>query len=236
MTHALAFEVSASQLKGPRQYQNDSYYVGEHWLVVADGAGSHASARDVADHVVEHYGDLAKSVTSQLIAAALTGAPQRLSSSLAAAGNTDASTVIAAVLDDADMLWLSSVGDSRFVVMRNGNIITANSLHNQRAAALFLHPGAEVPYGADAMLTRYIAAGESYPADVSIIQPLPDDIVLLLSDGVESALGLAAIIDTINASGPDPQLINRDIMSAASMKGLSDNATCVAGRIIRGIS
>lgn len=234
MTAKLCFQTKASQLTGARQYQNDSYYIGQRWLVVADGAGSHAAARDVSDHVVEHYGDLAQSAPPHLMADALATAPQSLSASLARAGIEDASTVVAAVLDDAGQLWLSSVGDSRLLVVRDGQIIATNSLHNQRAAFLLDHPDDVPPYGSDGMLTRFIAAGETFPADTISLEPRSDDVVLLLSDGVEGALDLEQIRSAVQAAGTDPHAINSAIMSTASKNGLADNATCVVGRITEG--
>lgn len=234
MTANLSFQSKASQLTGARKYQNDSYYVGERWLVVADGAGSHPAARDVADHVVEHYGDLAQTAPAHLIEDALASAPQKLGSTLASAGIEDASTVVAAVLDDTGHLWLSSVGDSRLLVVREGQIIAQNALHNERAAFLLQHTNTIPPYGSDAILTRFIAAGESYAADTVSLQARADDVVLLLSDGVEGALPLDDIRSTVQAHGPDPKAINRAIMSTASRNGLADNATCVVGRITKG--
>jgi len=234
MTGKMIFEHKASQLTGPRQFQNDSYYVGDRWLVVADGAGSHAAAREAADHVVEHYGDLARKAPAHLMAQALAAAPLALGDNLARAGIEDASTVVAAVIDDAEQLWLSSVGDSRLIVVREGQIIGVNTLHNEKAAFLLEHTNTLPPYGSDAILTRFIAAGEKYAPDTITLQALPDDVVLLLSDGVEAAIGLDQIRTTVEATGPDPEAINRSIMSTASKNGLTDNATCVVGRITRG--
>ncbi|ABM10054.1 serine/threonine protein phosphatase PrpC [Pseudarthrobacter sp. PvP004] len=234
MSSKLLFQFKASQLTGPRQFQNDSFYVGKRWLVVADGAGSHASARDVADRVVDHYGDLAQTAPARSIGDALASAPKDLGTTLSHVGLEDASTVVAALLDDADQLWLSSVGDSRLLVVREGQIIATNALHNAKADFLLAHNNTLPPFGADAVLTRYIAAGEGYPADTFSLQAQADDVVLLLSDGVEGAVDLDHIRSTVEANGLDAEAINRDIMATASKNGLVDNATCVVARITRG--
>lgn len=233
MTKKYAFAPGAYQLKGPREFQNDSFYAGENWLVLADGVGGHSTARMAADIAVEYYAELAQKTGPASMPEALMAAPEELASRLHAARVHDATTVVAAILDDEDRLWMSSVGDSRVLLIRGSQIIAANQLHNASAAALLLSPGNEPPYGAAAQLTRFIAYDENFPADTALARPQPDDLIILISDGVEGAAGLhniTEIIDTTTSSD-DAQSVTRQILQAASAAGLTDNATCVVGRI-----
>lgn len=232
MTKTLVFAAAAHQLQGPREFQNDSYYAGEDWLVVADGVGGHPSARSAADCAVEYYAELAQQVTASAMPEALMAAPQNLAVRMAESGVRDATTVVAAILDSDDTLWLSSVGDSRLFLIRGTRIVAINHLHNAHAAALLLAPGDDPPYGSESRLTRFIAFDEAFPADIALVRPQIDDLVVLVSDGVEGAAGLQTITDAISQmKGKGVQSITRQILATASLAGLTDNATCVAARI-----
>lgn len=232
MTRTLAFAVTANQMTGPRDVQNDAYFHGEYWATVADGAGFHAQARATADVVVDHYAQIAQTVASTLVPDALLSAPADIARKLAAANVTAASTAVVAILDESDRLWLTSIGDSRIVVIRNGDILYTNHLHNARAETRLLQPEVDPPFGSESHLTRCLASDAGFPPDVAVVAPHIGDQIILLSDGIDGILSLTAIRDASLLGNGAPIAVSEQILQAALSHTLTDNATCVVARVV----
>lgn len=223
---------AAEQLRGPRKNQNDSYYVGETWMAVADGVGAEPGSRDAADAAVDYFGTVAKSATGS-IARAILDAPARLTSSLVDNGMFGASTIAAAVLDPDGVLWLVSIGDSRFVVIREGVVISTNHLHNRAEYSRLVDPEADVPWGASSSLTRAVTSRGSGVPEIQLVAPLSGDTIVLLTDGVDGKLSLSQLLESVGAHST-PSAMCGAILEHAALYELADNATCAVAVISEG--
>ncbi|RFA10784.1 hypothetical protein B7R54_17410 [Subtercola boreus] len=226
----LHFVSAAASLLGPREYQNDAYSTNRLVVVLADGAGAGADARQAADFVVNHYASF-DDITSDGVIEGLLDAPRSIGAQLQGVECVAGSTAAAAVLDGSARLWLSTLGDSRIVVVRQGRIVHLSRLHNRAAALRESEPTAVVPPGAASSLTRMIASGRDDVPDVSVLTAREGDQVILLSDGADSKV--SPLQAAKFALGDRRGRAARMIVDAASEQGLSDNATCVVAEIWR---
>jgi protein phosphatase len=219
----LEFAATAVQVTGPRDFQNDSFGYGPGYVVVADGVGSDVSARYAADLVTEYYAALATSVVN---VDALLGAPARISGRLLDRPDTGNSTVVAALIDEIGRLWLTAIGDSRYVVVRAGKVLAHNEPHNRAAYARSLDPATPTTFAAESVLTRSLGGGRRDVPDVRAVAAAPGDVVVLMSDGVDAKLTLARILETVDEAST-PSACCSALLAAASDSTLDDNATCL---------
>jgi len=229
----LRLTVGAAQWQGPRDRQNDAYLCGDRFAVVADGAGSDPTTATLAYAAAQVWVDLAGTDGQQDMATALLRAPEVSGDVLAARGLSHATTLAGAFLDDRDRLWVTTVGDTRVVVLREGSFLLVSRPHNRAAEMALRLPEDSVPVEATAVLTRFVSAGESAVPDVSVLLPRTADVVVVMSDGVDAVLGLTRVREESARRDLSPQELAELLVDDVRRHGGTDNATCVVARVAR---
>lgn len=224
--------VAASQHLGPRTRQNDSYFHGSVFAAIADGVGDTAEARAAADVAVDYYAELAHNPDRERtgwIARVLLDAPAEIATRLGDMKNPCSTTAAAVLLDENDVLWTSTIGDSRAFIFREGTVIFASTPHNRAAQIRLEQPGATIPPSSNAILTRSLSACTVHLPDLSFLTIRAGDVIVLVTDGVDGTIGVEGICDAIRHGNGDPDFAERRLMSATAGQGLLDNATCIVG-------
>lgn len=230
MTAVLVFDTAAGQLLGPRAHQNDDYFHGPSWVLVADGVGSDPQAREAAHLAVVHYGRLGQDRRAGRFPAALLAAPADVGRALAAAGIRAGTTLAGAVLDDAGRLWVTTVGDSRAVVVRGGEVLVASRPHNSAAERALLTPHLPVPDLASSVVRRSLSWSSADVPDIAVLEARPGDVVVVATDGVDAVVTLDDLRRL--ASGESPAAVVDALLARVGAATARDNATCAVGRVV----
>lgn len=165
----------------------------------------------------------------------LTGAAQQdvlaLNHALPQGSRVMGATLVS-VLIQRNLLWLSSVGDSRIYLYRAGAMLPLNRPHvfgkENREDAVLTGGGRPSDARQDKKLTAYLGQENLRKVDrnVNPIKLMPSDRVLLMSDGVFGTVGED---EMVRSMGLSPDLAAKDIirMVEAANKPHQDNATVV---------
>jgi len=207
-------------------------------FVVADGMGGY-SAGDVAADIVaktmseSYYSEQVNAATD--IAGALRYAvkqaqkkvteEQQRSPDKAQMGSTMVSAVVR-----ANDVWVANVGDARCYRLREGKLKQLSKDHSwvaEQVAAGVLKPSETKGHPLRSAVTRAIGQAQaSAEPDVSQHEWLPNDRLLLCSDGLWDMLGDDKIL-TLLASEPNPKEATDALVKAANDEGGQDNITAI---------
>ncbi|HEY0187767.1 MAG TPA: protein phosphatase 2C domain-containing protein [Cellulomonas sp.] len=230
---ALVLDAAAAQWVGARERQNDVTLYGERFVAVADGAGDDLSAAVAADVAVQVWAQQADSLDSAGTLHGLLGAPAAVARALTAQGLRSSTTYAGAFLDSDGLVWLTSVGDSRVLLVRRGEVLAVSRPHN-RAAEAALTGTDHVPTPQEAVtLTRSVSCDRPDVPDVAVLAGQPGDLLVVATDGIDTELALHRLVRVL-AAGSDPQDLADRLV--AEVRGVpdADNASCVVARVVAG--
>jgi PPM family protein phosphatase len=191
--------------------------------------GSDAAAATAAELVVASYAALSTDADNDVVTSLLT-LPNSIVADMAAKQLTAGSTAAVALLDSDGRLWLSTIGDSRIIVVRGLELLHASPIDNDAALASTLGLAVTDPL-AEHRLSRYLAAGTANcTPTVSVFEAQLADVIVVMTDGVERSItpfGITALV----AGAQGPGSLVAAILSEAERIGFSDNATCVVAHV-----
>ncbi len=216
--------------------------------VVCDGMGG-AAAGEVAsklgvDTVLNYFRDAAKTGIYPKVgerfqgyserANALASAIQMANASIYAMGSThDAQrgmgSTIVAVLFEEDFFSIAHVGDSRIYLVRYGEIQQLTEDHSlvmeQVRRGLLTREQAEHSEMQN-IIIRALGSDDAVKPDVEDMVAMPNDVLLLASDGLTKHVKDDWILAIINEA-PTLEHACNDLIDAATAHGGDDNITCI---------
>jgi serine/threonine protein phosphatase PrpC len=208
---------------GPAERQQDNFLIGASFIVIADGVSGAPDSEVAARVTVDTYASVAKHTSQPDLIRELLAAPSVVATRLAEQGEAGLSTVAAAVIDDNGWLWLTHLGDSQLLVLRDSSIGYLSRPHNSAVAAAEL--GRLAGTTAHHAITRYLGAGYEFVPCLTCWPLQPGDQLIATTDGVHEILTVPEII-RLAGTIPEPQKLAETIVATALQKGISDNATC----------
>lgn len=220
------------------------------FAVLADGIGGHRAGEVAAELAVNHIMQVvAKSDgrhIPQTIEAAVTEASNAIAAHSASNENLKgmgATCAIAWII--GDRLYTAYVGDSRIYLMRGGRIqqLTVDHTWVQEAIEKGLltpelareHPNVHVirrylgspePPDPDFRLKFFDNEGDRQAEENQGVQLLPDDILLLCSDGLTDLAWNDEILETVRTK-PNIKEASRALVDLANSRGGHDNTTVI---------
>ncbi len=197
--------------------------------IVADGLGGHESGEVASELAVRHirtaYYDDPEDNPEASLRRAIDVANQiiylKARSQLRPGGKTMGTTVVCAVLHGG-ALTIAHVGDSRAYHIRNGQILYRTSDHVWSTLRADHQAGQEGPRG---KLRRAVGVEAAVTSDISTRDWLPDDSVLLCSDGLHSLVSEDVIVKMLT-SYPALQAA-KELVDRANQAGGRDNITAL---------
>lgn len=214
-----------------RAENQDSYYVGEYVVAVADGMGGHEA------------GGLASRTAVEAVETALGRPPRRPKQAmreafvqanaavLQQARQTDQAgmgTTMTIALVDGRRLWLGHVGDSRAYLLRAGRLRQLTEDHSLVADLVksgSLSPAQAKDHPRRNVITRAVGIQTTISPDVLSVQVEPRDRLILCTDGLTNPVDVADIERL--ASRVDLESACRTLVEAANRAGGHDNITVV---------
>ena len=226
----------ASHVGQVRDSNEDAYLVADTVVAVADGMGGHVAGEVASATALEPLRELDGRDFDDANAAltALRDAVIAANAKVSATANSDPSfhgmgTTLTAALLDGRQLHVAHVGDSRAYLLRNGNLsqltddhtlvqhlIDEGQLTHEEAAT---HPQRSV-------VTRAIGVSPEVEVDAMTLDLLPDDQVLLCSDGLTGVVTDADITEILQADTTLDEAL-RALIRMANNNGGPDNITAV---------
>ena len=208
-----------------------------HLLVVADGVGGAKGGSEASRWAirvaVERYYDMAGPDLGADLKATVEMSNSSLYQYLQSTGATEAgATMVAAVIHE-NSLQVANVGDSRAYLIRSGQITQLtrdHTLTQQKLDNNLIRPEEAATDPGSSVLTRSMGAGPTVQVDLfPPLQLLPDDVVLLCSDGLTDMLDDAEIARLAN--GNSPKRMARRLINAANKHGGVDNISVAIARV-----
>lgn len=145
-------------------------------------------------------------------------------------------TLVAALVADTHAL-IAHVGDSRCYLFRAGGLSRQTKDHSLVDEQVRL--GQMTQDEADCsplrnVITRAIGTQKAVAAEITGIDLVPDDLLLLCSDGLTRELSedqISEMLSSAQSRGEDADTISRSLMDAANHAGGCDNITCIVVKI-----
>ena len=227
-----------------RPHNEDALHLdAEHGVfAVADGMGGHAAGEVASGLAV----DALKEVFSQprtsevdypaLFRSAFEEANARIAQRIRENPEcTGMGTTAVVAVVDGRRLWIAHVGDSRAYRIRNGMIEQLTSDHSfvnelVRLGMLSREQAARDPRRN--VVTRALGSGPSVVPDVFHDMIQPGDIIVLCSDGLNTMLDDASILEEVERAGDDMERVCQSLVEAANQAGGEDNVTVVAASYV----
>jgi len=141
-------------------------------------------------------------------------------------------TCTAALINDS-RLSLAHVGDSRCYLIRRGEIEQLTEDHSfvmEQVRHGLLSIDDEAVKAGQNILTRSLGRSEDVKIDLLEYPLLPDDILLLCSDGLGKELSDAQVLETVMEK-PAPESFVPRLVEMANAAGGRDNISVVGARI-----
>jgi PPM family protein phosphatase len=232
-----------------RQNNEDSYgFDSDHHLyVVCDGMGG-CAAGEVASGLavrtlIDTFSTSAASSEAGPLELRLMDAIIEANQAVYQAGVSDpalesmGTTLVCACLD-GDRAVIGNVGDSRAYLVRGGKcaqITLDHSLIEEQIRAGNLPADRAATSNLQSVITRAIGAEETVEPDLFEARLQPEDVLLLVSDGLTRYLEPEDIARAI-ADRADLPAICRTMIDVAKGKGGVDNITCLLVRVTAHVS
>lgn len=250
-----AVQFAAGQMVGERQRQEDAFAIldlshGQHervLFVLADGMGGHAGAADVAHSAVTRFRELVNNGVGPLalrLQPALAGTNSAIAISAVRNENLNGAgcTLLAAALEDRKLSWIS-VGDTSLLLFRTGRLLRLNADHSMRpvfsklVSAGRLSARAASQHPRRHALRSALTGGEIKHTSTSAepLVLLPDDCVILASDGLETLSNRVIANLMKRSTGLSSLAIVQHLLKAvrAERHRHQDNTTIIVHRVTR---
>src|SRR5512133_681588 len=218
--------------------------------ILADGIGGHRAGEVAAELAVNHIMQVVARSDARHIRQIIEEAVTEASNAIAAHSATNenlkgmgATCAVAWII--GDKLYTAYVGDSRIYLMRGGRIqqLTVDHTWVQEAIEKGIltpelareHPNVHVirrylgspePPDPDFRLKFFDGEGDQQAEENQGVQILPDDVVLLCSDGLTDLVWNDEILETVRTR-PNLREATRALVDLANSRGGHDNITVV---------
>ncbi|WP_341358135.1 protein phosphatase 2C domain-containing protein [Georgenia sp. M64] len=231
----------ASDTGGRRSINEDAALARPPVFVVADGMGGHARGEMASAAVVDAFRPLAGApgpIAPADVEAAVAAAAGRIRATMAregadATGDASAGTTVAgAILTEqgGEPYWLVlNVGDSRVYRLAEGRlqqISVDHSLVQEMVDAGTLDAADARHHPRRNVITRAVGTGGDSSVDFWMLRVLPDERLLLCTDGLTGELEEDRIAEILTAV-PGAEDAARALVAEAVRDGANDNVTVV---------
>jgi protein phosphatase len=220
-----------------RKNNEDSGYASARIIVLADGMGGMAAgelASSVTVQTVRRVDADLEADVLEILAGAVQQANDQLSDIIAADPSLEGmGTTLTAIMTDGERLALVHVGDSRAYRLRDGQLQQISRDHTFvqslvdegriTSAEARVHPHRSV-------LIRALDGRQEIEPDLSIIDAVPGDRLMICSDGVTDYLTDDRIRDLLDVETIDIATV--DLVRAALEAGSADNVSCVVADVV----
>jgi protein phosphatase len=220
------------------------------FAVLADGIGGHKAGEVAAELAVNHIMETVAKSDGRHIKQTIENAVADASNAIAARSSSSddfkgMGSTCATAWIVGDKLYTGYVGDSRIYLMREGRIqqLTVDHTWVQEAVekgvltpeAARDHPnvhvirrylGSPVPPDPDFRLKMFNDETDQHAEDNQAMQLLPDDVLLLCSDGLTDLVWNDEILETVR-SKPNLKEAARTLTEMANSRGGHDNITII---------
>ncbi len=202
-------------------------------LAVADGMGGHergeVAARVAIDTLLQRFADAESDDAVLLLKQAYRAANQAIFEDGSAKGehNLMGTTLVTAVIRGED-LTVGNVGDSRAYLMRAGRlnqVTTDHSLVAEQVKMGVMTQDEARDSTHKNIITRAIGHRERVEVDIFEIKLLPEDRLLLSSDGVHDFLDEHEMTEVLGRLEPDEA--SKELISRALTAGSTDNVSAI---------
>src|SRR3954451_10064111 len=218
-----------------RSNNEDSYYAGDHLLVVADGMGGMAAGELASRLAIEAMTSLDAPIDNahqmDALHKALEAANGRIAETVAADNSLQGmGTTLTAVIFSGDRAAMAHVGDSRAYLLRDGrlNQLTKDDTYVQMLVDQgLIKPEEAGSHPRRAVVTQALQ-GEPVSPSYIIVEPEPGDRWLLCSDGLTTVVPTERIEAAMLAES-DPQACAERLLDLALEGGGPDNITVIVG-------
>ncbi|MEL7542708.1 MAG: protein phosphatase 2C domain-containing protein [Pseudomonadota bacterium] len=241
-THQEDHCVFAFAQGGPGDARTGERGTGELLAVLADGMGGHVAGETASQMVCARFTEVyasERTVPHTRLRAALEACNLSLAEAIAEDDTLDGMgcTLVGAVFGERGMRWVS-VGDSHLYLFRARSLYLLNEDHSMApviddmATRGLINNAEAQAHPQRHMLRSALTGGPIDMVDIGakLLRLLPDDVVIIASDGIE-ALDHAAIASVIaEQDDGDPAAIVSALVDAVEAVGdpLQDNTTVMA--------
>lgn len=221
-----------------RRDNQDNYFISKDGrvYVVADGVGGYnggATASRIAVETIEELWSQGQYLPAEHIASWIRATVAEANRRIISKAQEDVSldnmgtTIVIVVVDQAGDLHIGHAGDSRAVLVRNGEF---NMLTIDHSVVMEMHMKGQLTAEQARMnmykhlITRCLGHDEVVDVDYKKIEAKPGDCVVLASDGLSDEMREDEIGAVIN-SCTTPQEICQRLMQIVLQRGAHDNTT-----------
>jgi protein phosphatase len=220
-----------------RKNNEDAGYASSRIIVLADGMGGMVAgelASSITVQTIRRVDDTLEADILEVLAGAVQRANDRLSDLVEADPSLEGmGTTLTAIMTDGDRLALVHVGDSRAYRLRDGQLRQISRDHTFvqslvdegriTSAEARVHPHRSV-------LIRALDGRQEIEPDLSIIDAIAGDRLMLCSDGVSDYLTDDQIGELLGAETIDMAAV--ELVRASLTAGSADNVTCVVADVM----
>lgn len=207
-------------------------------FAVADGMGGHAAGEVASRLAIEAVSEILSNdregSVPELLQQAMEQANRKISSVIERCPEfRGMGTTIVVAVTRGSQLWIGHLGDSRAYLVRDGALtqLTADhSLVNELVRLGMLSREEAAQDSRRNVVTRALGSGSAVTPDVIDETIRGDDMILLCSDGLNTMLEDAAILEIAQDNAEDLAEVCRHLIAAANDAGGEDNITVVAFR------
>jgi serine/threonine protein phosphatase PrpC len=220
-----------------RKDNQDSGFASEHLLVIADGVGGAARGDIASSTAVQSLRRLDAPAPDDMLEA-MAGAIHRAHDRIAELVDHDpelegTSTTVTAALFDGERIALGHVGDSRGYLLRDGELSQLTKDHTFVQSLIdegrITEEDARVHPHRNLILRAVDGVHETDP-DLSLLDLVPGDRLLLCSDGCSGSLDDARLADILGTGSVDYAVV--ELVRAALDAGSTDNVTAVVADVV----
>lgn len=224
-----------------RSVNQDCFFAGPvaphgHLAVVADGMGGHISGEVASRSAIEALIDALRRSRAQapvaLARAAQAANVAVYNQAIEHPEHRGMGTTLTAVLIDDQVGLVGHVGDSRAYLLRDGAVIRLTDDHSwvaDRVRQGLLSEDEASKHRFRNVITNAIGATPTFRLDVLHFEVKPDDVVLVVSDGISMLLSEPLMAQF--ATGLEPETAVRRLLREANDRGSPDNVTAVVMRV-----
>jgi serine/threonine protein phosphatase PrpC len=239
-----------------RKGNEDSLFVNpeQNLYVVADGMGGHAAGEVASKVAVEAINefvcmtggdeeitwpfglDESMSYDGNRLKTAVRYANNKVLATTQEASEYEgmATTVVAALLDGRTAN-IAHVGDSRVYLHRNDSLLQLTGDHswvNEQIQGGLLSADQARTHPLRNVVTRALGGRADLEVEMQVHEALPDDVLLLCSDGLTTMVPDPDIARIIGAAAGDVEKAARDLVDEANARGGEDNITVLLLRFL----